>query len=69
MPIVTLRYNLPDEQSDFNMANNGSAYHSILWELDQWLRTQVKHNNRNELQDARDKLTELMQDGGVDFEP
>ncbi|MBT9174677.1 MAG: hypothetical protein DDT22_00338 [candidate division WS2 bacterium] len=69
MPKATLTYDLPEEQSGFNIAVNGSKYYCVLWDLDQWLRSEVKFKNKKELQKVRDKLTELMQDVGVDFEP
>ena len=40
---------------------------AVLHELDNWLRGQIKYENRNELQEVRDFLTQLMQDHGVDL--
>lgn len=40
---ATLRFNLPDEQSDFDAALAGRKALSALWEIDQRLRSLVKH--------------------------
>tara|TARA_B110000503_G_scaffold89567_1_gene135582 strand:- start:594 stop:818 length:225 start_codon:yes stop_codon:yes gene_type:complete len=38
-----LKFNLPDEQHEYAMATQGSAMHSVLWDMDQWLRSQTKY--------------------------
>lgn len=43
MPTVTLTYTLPDEQSEFDAAREGGAARSLLWEIDQHLRSLLKH--------------------------
>lgn len=43
MPIATLRYKLPDEQADFTAAINGRKAFLCLWEIDQRLRSLLKH--------------------------
>lgn len=43
MPTVTLRYKLPDEQGDFDAAINGRRAISALWDIDQRLRSLLKH--------------------------
>jgi hypothetical protein len=43
MPIATLRYSLPDEQSEFDAAREGQAARSLLWEIDQRCRSLLKH--------------------------
>ena len=49
------------------MAFHGPDFYFTLWDLDQWLHQEVKHNDREELQEVRDKLHEFMEDWGVDF--
>ena len=53
--------------NDLYMAYYGREMYFVLWELDQYLRSEIKYKNREELQDVRDKLYELMEDNGVDF--
>lgn len=43
MPTVTIRYTLPDEQADFDLARLGRAMASLLWDIDQHCRTVVKY--------------------------
>ena len=38
-----LKFNLPDDQHEYAMATQGSAMHSMLWDMDQWLRSQTKY--------------------------
>jgi len=43
MPIVTLRYTLPDEQAEYDAARLGSEAMQVLWQIDQRLRSLLKH--------------------------
>jgi hypothetical protein len=38
-----LEFNLPDDEHEFQMAIQGASMHSVLWEMDQWLRAQYKY--------------------------
>jgi coproporphyrinogen III oxidase len=73
---VILKFNLPEEQSEFDMATNGARTHSVLWEMDQWLRTQYKYmpdegyseDKYDAYYEARQKLGEIMFEYGVKLE-
>jgi hypothetical protein len=41
--ICTLRFNLPDEQGEFDAARLGRQALSTLWEIDQHCRALCKH--------------------------
>lgn len=43
MPLVTLQFNLPEEQTEFRAAVKGSKYQAALCALDQELRSLVKY--------------------------
>lgn len=43
MPIATLRYTLPDEQAEYDAARLGSEAMQVLWQIDQRLRSLLKH--------------------------
>ena len=43
MPTITIRYTLPDEQHDYDAARLGRDACAALWEIDQRLRSLVKH--------------------------
>lgn len=66
---ATLEYvfNLPDESEKLEDIVNGPRYKNVLWELDQWLRGQIKHCDKNELQPARDKIFELLEEHNLTF--
>jgi len=38
-----LKYNLPEDKEDFEMAINASKISSLLFDYDQWLRSQIKY--------------------------
>ena len=58
-----LKFNLPEEQDEFELANNGGKFYTVLWELDQYLRNKVKYpaeDAHNEYTNAMDEVrTEL----------
>lgn len=68
-----LKFNLPEEESEFRMAVNAGNYYSSLWEMDQWLRSQIKHNDNlsedeyRAYETARTKLRECMLENDVNF--
>jgi hypothetical protein len=45
MPTATLTYSLPDEQTDFDAAREGSAARSLIWAIDQHCRSLLKHGS------------------------
>jgi len=71
-----LKFNLPEDHIEFEMAVNGSKMHSVLWEMDQWLRAQYKYMSDEEyskdkyetFEKCRDQLREIMFENGIKFE-
>jgi len=71
-----LEFNLPEDQDDFELATKGGKWYSIVWEMDQWLRTQYKYmpdeeyseDRYNAYVEAREKLFELMKENGVNLD-
>ena len=63
-----LEFNLPEDKQDFDLATKGSKMYCTLWELDQWLRREVKHHERGEFDEVRERLRELMNDNRIDFD-
>jgi len=62
MSKAILEFNLPDEQSEFENAANGSKWKSLVWSLDQDIRDEIKYRDKVELQPIRDKLYELLEE-------
>jgi len=70
-----LEFNLPDEQQDYDLANNGLNFWRVLYELDQELRAKTKYaaddlpqDKYDAYQEIRDKLHELMNDNNVSLD-
>jgi len=71
-----LEFNLPEDQADFELANNGSKWWNVCWGMDQWLRQQYKYmpdeeyseDRYNAYIEARDKLREIMNENGVNLD-
>lgn len=59
---LTFDLNTEEDQDAFRNACEGSKLRSALWDYDQWLRQQIKYQNKNELQVARDQLYEILND-------
>ena len=43
MSILKLEFSIPEERIEANRAIHGSDSYAVLWDLDQWLRTKIKH--------------------------
>lgn len=60
----TLSFTLPEEQQDFETAQNGWKYLAALDEMDEWLRGEIKYKDlkpevRDAYQTCRDRLWEI----------
>lgn len=71
---ATLEFNLPDDQAEFEAAANATKYFSVLWEMDQWLRSNIKYapddmnaDRYHTYEECREKLREIMSDNNVSF--
>lgn len=65
-----LEFNVPEDNEEFEMANNGYKYQLALYEIDQFLRGKIKYQDLSEAQEqiyqeVRDKLHELTNEYGV----
>lgn len=71
-----LKYDLPDEQSEFEDAVNGTKWKLSMWELDQWLRAQYKYMPDAEYSEAaynayeksRERLFEILNENGLSLD-
>jgi hypothetical protein len=68
-----LEYTLPEEEFEYYNAVNGTKMYSIIHELDQWLRTQIKYQELSENQyeayeSCRDHLRELIYGEGINLD-
>ena len=68
-----LTFKLPEEQEEFNDAVNGNAFKAVIWELDQYMRSQLKHGDlpddvHDKVQEIRDQLHSILNDNNVMYE-
>lgn len=42
---ASLNFRLPEDSAEFNAAVSGQRAISALWEIDQFLRSKIKHGN------------------------
>jgi hypothetical protein len=70
-----LEFSLPDCQGDLELALAGLDWYCVVWDLDQWIRSQVKYNYDKYDEKAldafdlvRDKIREYMNDRKLGFE-
>ena len=75
MAKVILKFDLDEESNDFKLAINAKEIMSVLWEVDQELRSKTKYasdSTNQETVDAlisiRDFLRESMSDKGINFD-
>jgi len=60
-----LEFNLPEEQDKYDITIMANRMHTVLSDLDYWLRNQIKYTEREELQEIHDRLWELLDDNNV----
>jgi hypothetical protein len=70
-----LEFNLPEENTEYELVNNASKMYSVLWEMDQWLRSNTKHapdsmseDTYNAYLKCREQLQELMYEENISFD-
>ena len=70
-----LEFNLPEDDHEFEMATKGYKFHSVLWEMDQYLRSKIKYapddmsdDTLNTLEQCRSQLHEFMGSYNVSFD-
>lgn len=70
-----LEFNLPDDDQEYDLANNAMRFWSVLWELDNVLRANTKYapddmsdDDYDAYQKIRETLHELMRDNNVSLD-
>jgi hypothetical protein len=68
-----LQFQLPEEANEHKIAVQAPDVLTVLYDLDRWLRNEIKYGQRPEeqeraLQRCRDKLWDLIDDTGVDID-
>ena len=55
-----IKFDLPEDIMELKAAMAGTDLALILLDLDEWLRGQIKYNDKNEYQPVRDELNQLL---------
>ena len=70
-----LEFELPEDKQDFDFATQGSNWWNVCWEMDQWLRGQLKHppddmsdDTYKALEECREKLREIINDNNLNLD-
>jgi len=70
-----LKFDLPEEQNEFEMASNAFKWYSVAWDMDQYLRSQTKYapdsmpeETYKAFSDAREKLHQILNQNNVHFD-
>jgi hypothetical protein len=70
-----LEFELPEEKSEFNFATQGSDWYVVAWNMDQWLRGNIKHApdtmsdyEYKTYELCREKLRALIDDSGLNLD-
>ena len=69
-----LEFNLPEEALEWDMAVNAGKLYWMLWDMDQWLRSNTKYapdemsdDTYKAFEQCREKLRELMTESNIGF--
>jgi len=72
---ATLEFSLPNDKWEFRMANESAGMHSVIWDMDQWLRKTIKHAPDSMSEDTyrafevcRDQLHEFINENNINKE-
>ena len=70
---ANLEYNLPEDQQEFNVAIKGMDWALLAWDIDQSIRSLLKHNpekyytGADALEHIRDEIHDMMEAKGLQF--
>jgi hypothetical protein len=56
---VTIEFNLPDEQIEYEMHQNTNKYFNVIWEWKQYMRNRLKYNEEHLTENQYLLLAEL----------
>ena len=65
---VVLKFNLPDERTEAELALHGPEWSAVVWEMDTYLRNKVKYQGGGEeVQEIRDYLHAMLADRNLEL--
>jgi len=69
-----LKFNLPEEQVEFNLAVNGSSWSHVVWKVSEELRRRIKYDpnlteeQSDTYQEVRDMIQGFMDEQNIDWD-
>jgi hypothetical protein len=69
-----LKFNLPEEQVEFNLAVNGSSWSHVVWKVSEELRRRIKYDpnlteeQSDAYQEVRDMIQGFMDEQNIDWD-
>ena len=70
-----LKFSLPNDKWEFKMANESAGMHSVIWDMDKWLRGKIKHapdsmseDTYNAFELCREQLHEFINENNINLE-
>lgn len=57
---VTMEFDLPEERNELIGSIKSMSLFSVIWSMDQWLRGKIKYDNREEFEEVRQQLRDLL---------
>jgi hypothetical protein len=69
MPKAILKFNLPEEKSEFEAASKAMALALTVLDIDQYLRNQIKHNDApKEVEAVREELFAILESRNINLD-
>lgn len=67
MPNVTIKFKLPEEQSDYNLHHKAPKYASVVYEFTNFLRSKVKYTEeKGSWEEAYEEWWKHLKDEDID---
>jgi hypothetical protein len=70
-----LEFNLPEDQTEYQLVNDASKMYSALWDMKHFLRNKVKHasdqmpqESYNTFVQCRDELNDILSHNNLDLD-
>lgn len=73
MAKVIIEFDSIEDKDELDVCINGGKWYTLAWQLDQYLRNRLKHEDLSEdaysaLDEAREKLHELRREENLSFD-
>ena len=65
---ATLKYNLPEEEKDFNMVCKAGDMASALWDIEQYLRQVDKYEKGDDIEKIRAQFYTILSNYGINLD-